>query len=453
MGNKHRKYFSSTGWETSYFGGFSQLLWDLPEMDIPSGFTINASKELKYLGYYSQKKLIALFLYRAVKLGYGSHLISKASVKFESVQNTYQGGENKTITYNFSKQQIKDALNAVIKNEEELKSMFIEYSNAISNSEISYKITLWADKNPDLNENFYAAQLGSLLTAALNDIDERKPFIPFWRISADGSNFENLKKAARVKLQNEAPTPLVYTKEETRAADKLLGFLDISFEKDVSKITSLKTGKIDIPKIAEVVAGNHMIHFRKELHDRTKPFSVCILNDESGSMSGEKSRMQHVVTKILYNTFSQILPPSKIFVYGHSGDNYPDIRVYNDKYNNRFESSYGTQSGNYYCQNYDGPVIDIVYDKVRAQTDENILFIVISDGYPNGNSYGGYNDIQDLKRVVERCKRDGFVTCGIGFQHDGVKDLYQYTTVVNDISKSPVLISGLINNVVKSEFQ
>ena len=61
----------------------------------------------------------------------------------------------------------------------------------------------------------------------------------------------------------------------------------------------------------------------------------------------------------------------------------------------------------------------------------------------------------DLKRIVEKCKRDGFVACGIGFNYRGVKELYNYNTVIShsDMAKAPEAISMLINNVVKSEFQ
>ena len=61
---KLKSYFSSTGWETSEFGGFSRILWDLPDMDIPYGFNIKTEKSVEYLGPYAERKLLALFLYK-----------------------------------------------------------------------------------------------------------------------------------------------------------------------------------------------------------------------------------------------------------------------------------------------------------------------------------------------------------------------------------------------------
>ena len=59
-----KKAFSSTAWETSDFGGFSRMLWDLPEMRMPYGFNIKVQKK-EYLSVYSEQKLLGLFLYKA----------------------------------------------------------------------------------------------------------------------------------------------------------------------------------------------------------------------------------------------------------------------------------------------------------------------------------------------------------------------------------------------------
>ena len=157
----------------------------------------------------------------------------------------------------------------------------------------------------------------------------------------------------------------------------------------------------------------------------------------------------------IYKTFSSILPSSKLYVYGHTGDMTPEIHVYQDRYNPYFEKTFSLQFSEHVTleQNYDGPVTDLIYEKIRSYTNDNILFIVISDGEPAGHDYGCTDDYNDFKRIIEKCKRDGFVTCGIGIEYMAVKDIYQYSTVIkrdDDYIKS---ISTLINNVVKAEFQ
>jgi nitric oxide reductase activation protein len=93
-----------------------------------------------------------------------------------------------------------------------------------------------------------------------------------------------------------------------------------------------------------------------------------------------------------------------------------------------------------------------VYEKVRSFTDDNIIFISISDGEPSGKAYGGQSAIDDMKRIIEKCKRDGFVTIGVGLEYN-VKNIYNYHTVVTDNNKLVEQVSTIINKVVKTEFQ
>jgi hypothetical protein len=60
-----------------------------------------------------------------------------------------------------------------------------------------------------------------------------------------------------------------------------------------------------------------------------------------------------------------------------------------------------------------------------------------------------------MKQILERARRDQFVTVGIGIGTDYVKELYQYSRTVSqsNISEMPFEIAGIINHVVKTEFQ
>lgn len=453
---KFKKVFSSTEWETSKFGGFSQILWDLPEMTIPHSFSVELPKNSEYLDYYSKNKLLAYFLYKVKTHSLSSTLFF--NVEKQTIANVYSMGSRDE--YTFSKESVKYCLKAIISNEKELKSLFINYSNLLSNSKITCtRYGTQYETTPITDEKY--------LTDKVNSVSKRKEYVPFTTtFRADGA-FKNLKDQLRFNTPEETGE-ITYTKLETEWAEKLVNLLDISFEQEITKITNLRTGKLDIPKIIESLSGNNLIYYTKELHDKTRPFTVCILNDESGSMSTpsefmvmsddhvsklRRSEMQHKLTKTLYKAFSEVLPQDKIFVYGHSGGFTPIVHVYQDKYNPTFETTYKKQFDHDFRQNYDGPVISAIYDKIRSYTDEAILFIVISDGEPAGDSYGGIADREDLRRIVEKCKRDSFVTCGIGFQYNGVKNLYNYSTVIKHLSDAPALVSMLINNVVKSEFQ
>jgi hypothetical protein len=458
---KLKKIFSSTNWETSEFGGFSQILWDLPDMSLPFNFDVTLPKDTEYLPYYSKNKLLAYFLYNIKQRNLQDRLFK--NVKKETVQYEYSSG-SKDI-YTFNKKSVKECLNSIIASEKELKSLFINYSNILANSDITCTKHRYEETVGGLEGDEY-------LKSKIDEVERKKVF-SFYKNTAFNSSgsFKELKDSLIFASPEEKTEPMSYTPLEVQYSDKLIDMLDISFEQDITKITNLRTGKLDIAKIIESLSGNNLLYYRKELHDRTRPFTVCILNDESGSMGTASARrtyeydqdpktksltradMQHKVTKMLYRAFSQILPQDKIYVYGHTGTDTPVIYTYQDKFNPTFESTYSDQLSRSFRENYDGPVISSIYDKIRSFTDEAILFIVISDGEPCGHNYGGYQDKTDLRRIVEKCKRDSFVTCGIGFQYNGVKNLYNYNTIVNNLNDAPTLISMLINNVVKSEFQ
>lgn len=260
-----------------------------------------------------------------------------------------------------------------------------------------------------------------------------------------------------------------YTKEEELNAARLLAQMDISFDPDSDKVSSLKMGKLDAKKLAECQAGNFHIYYTEQENQATRPFSVCMLMDESGSMHdgydpsmpnhyrGKQSHQMSII-KTLWKAFSSILPPDKIFVYGHSsgsnGDReFPHLRIYNDKYNHCFEETINGQIRNSWSGNYDGPAIESVYEKVREVTNDNIIFICISDGLPCASGYGGTSAVEEMKKVIEKCKRDGFVTIGVGVYLGAIKEIYQYHTVIEDLDQMVKQVSTLVNTVVKTEFQ
>jgi hypothetical protein len=163
---------------------------------------------------------------------------------------------------------------------------------------------------------------------------------------------------------------------------------------------------------------------------------------------------QFELAKILYGAFSEIMPQDRISVYGHSGDDAPEIYVYQDKYNPGFLKTITNMLSRDLLENYDGPVVESIHERIRSQNSDNILFIVISDGQPAGNhGYGGREAMDDLKRIVEKCKRDNFVTMGIGFGYSGVKEIYSYHTVIHDMGQVVEKVTTLLNKVVKTEFQ
>jgi uncharacterized protein with von Willebrand factor type A (vWA) domain len=238
-------------------------------------------------------------------------------------------------------------------------------------------------------------------------------------------------------------------------SDQLLNLLDIDFESKADIVKNLKLGKMDISKLAEIPAGNHHIYQQMIEDQNTRPFSIVILCDESGSMNGSKINAQYAMVKTLYRTFSMILSQDKIFVYGHSGDSTPQLFVYQEPGRLDFMDTIDCMiTDRMYKQNYDGPIVEAIHERVRKETSDRIIFLVLSDGHPSGHNYGSYKDFENYKQILEKCKRDEFVVGGILIQTDGCGiDLYNYTTKINHLTEFPKKVSNLVNHIVKTEFQ
>ena len=288
--------------------------------------------------------------------------------------------------------------------------------------------------------------INRLHQAALQDVRE-------YELKQFMSNLSGFDGTTQTKIETSNGYDTNFSYEETKVAENLLKMLDISFDNEKDIVKNLRIGKLDIAKIAEVPAGNISIYKQEVENQITKPFSVAILCDESGSMEGEKLTKQLSIVKSLYLAFSDIIPQDKLYVYGHTGSYQPTLYVYHDPHNPNFTTTIDKMKRHSHSSNYDGPIIEEVYKQIRQMTDDRIIFIVLSDGQPAGNNYGGPADIKKMKQIIEKCKRDDFVTIGVGIQYFIHKDLYNYSTVVNNLSEMAKKVSHIVNHVVKSEFQ
>jgi len=431
-------------WEDSYFGGYERVIYDHPSIYIPPSIDVSFDKN-PGLTFYTATKLCNLFLLKCMKYNLYRTLLVNSKVK----ERANWIGKKETVTV-FDKRAIQQCAVHLSMCGDPLENMFGHYLKFLREITIEYIHPSEEDKKKSLGSTS-SFSISDEMAKEFLRIKENTPF-SWGRCDSvsgdlkDSAVFQNAEDKDRGDW-----SPSV---EETKLANGLVNLLDISFDPTEDRISNLKCGKMSPHKVAEIPAGNTHIYYRVEHDQNTKPFSVCILCDESGSMrAGSLDRKQNHLVKVLFAAFSQIMPKSKIYVYGHSGPGHPVIRVYNDQYNPCFEDLINSQLHQDYDENYDGPAIECVYERVRQQTSDNILFISISDGEPAGVDYGGKAAIEDLQRVIEKCKRDGFVTMGIGLLYHKVKDIYNYHTVISDTKHLVKNVSSLINRVVRTEFK
>lgn len=432
--------WSSTGWETSFYGGYERTLYDMPDVKVDYDVKVYMPYTSK-VGYYNGQKLLKTFLLRVKTLGLTSRLLHKSTME---TRKSWGGFGKETRCIKVSKEGIETALSYVIANETELKNLFEHYKEDILNSEIEFNLKDDDKKSPEGRSD------ADSIKDMLEKTSVMKPFKSFSSISGDGDVPD-----PEFQVEEHRSRTSHLTAEQEKYAKRIVEKLDITFDPDRDEIHSLKQGKLDTRKLAEAVAHNDHIYYRVEEDQKTKPFSVVMLCDESGSMrSDSRVDRQYQLVKILYGAFSEIMPQDRISVYGHSGDQTPEIYVYQDKYNPGFLKTIENMRGREMRENYDGPVVESIHERIRSQNSDNILFIVISDGQPSGDhGYGGKAAMDDLKRIVEKCKRDNFVTMGIGFGYCGVKEIYSYHTVIHDMKQVVEKVTTLLNKVVKTEFQ
>jgi len=493
--------YSSSRWETALYGGYYNLIFDHPEVSLDNKVDIDVKKQMG-LSSWTAEKLMKIFLLRAKELGIINELASNA----KRAKITKWWKEKEVMMVN--PRTLKSVLDSTIASSPEHANLLDHYRDLIESCQISLPVEdppqsggggkkgkgkkkgddeksesggssrgkgkeekeqeqgssgakekEGDDGESDAEEHGYERsdtpltwtdseekdrKLRKELADYLGEIKKREIYSTF----LNGNMLQETKWDHPRDL-----LPCSFSEEEKFFAGQLVKMLDINFDPKEDRINSLRTGKLDPRKVAEVVAGNLNVYYTVEENQSTKPFTIVILQDESGSMS-EYDKIHHSkrILKTLYLAFSEIVPQEKIFVYGHSGNGSPRIFVYQDKYNPKFQERIDHMSSREY--NYDGPAIEAIYTKVRSITDDNIIFIVLSDGSPCGAGYGGDSAKTSMKKVLEKCRRDGFVTIGLGIKHFNDDTLYNYSSVIKKLDSTMIKqVSHIVNKVVKTEFQ
>lgn len=439
---------SASGWESSYFGGYSRLIWDFPYVRTNSTVQNKQGKPPKSMSWYASDKLLNMFLLKVNEQGLNKILLANATRRVD----TSWFGVKKITRIVSTKSSVNKTLSKLINKETELGPLFDHYKDFIITSVFEIEIP---DEDKD---NSGGDQQGEEQSADEKSIEaaiqELGDTVESQRYGSGTGTLSKFNKKTKFKTQSTRGIETSYTGDEVQTSENLLKMLDITWEPDKDIVKSLKMGKLDTGKLAEVLGGNTNIYERDVEDQTTKPFSVCILCDESGSMMDGGIGAQYHIVKSLYLTFKSILPPERLYIYGHTGFRIPSIYTYHDPYSHNFDKTIDNMvTSRELMSNYDGPVIEAIHKKVREHSDEKILFIILSDGNPCGEEYGGADDIDEMKRILEKCRRDDFITAGVGIQHFAVPGLYTYNTVVDNLSDMPKKVSHLLNKIVKTEFQ
>lgn len=220
------------------------------------------------------------------------------------------------------------------------------------------------------------------------------------------------------------------------------------------RLTGMRRGVLDTNKLAEAYQAVETVYSNK--FKRTTPgLDVCILIDESGSMSRTNIASARKCAILLNEVFLR-LKQCDFYVYGHTADNRHmgevTINVYRDHWN---RNRYALGKVESYSNNKDSVAIEETYKMVRKQTSKPLLMFVISDGAPNAYGLRGQPAVEEVKKVVNRIESNGdTLVCQIAIEsHFRPQDMFNHYVVMTDMNTFPSDLSGYVMNTLISKLK
>lgn len=220
------------------------------------------------------------------------------------------------------------------------------------------------------------------------------------------------------------------------------------------RLTGMRRGVLDTNKLAEAYQAVETVYSNK--FKRTTPgLDVCVLIDESGSMSRTNIASARKCAILLNEVFLR-LKQCDFYVYGHTADNRHmgevTINVYRDHWN---RNRYALGKIESYSNNKDSVAIEETYKMVRKQTSKPLLMFVISDGAPNAYGLRGQPAVEEVKKVVNRIESNGdTLVCQIAIEsHFRPQDMFNHYVVMTDMNTFPSDLSGYVMNTLISKLK
>lgn len=266
-----------------------------------------------------------------------------------------------------------------------------------------------------------------------------KTSVTFTKQPGDRCNYQQLKNSISPYIS---------------AVKKLLSNVDKNYE---FSVRGMRSGILDVNKIAEAYQGIPQVYVRKGTVSTNKT-RICILIDESGSMSGCYSEIAAQAAILMKEAFGSI-PGIELYIYGHTAEDdgvigsvqlfvYQEGSTYNPKY------SLSKVEGR--CQNIDHEAIDEVCGRVRKFTDDHVIMFVLSDGQPAAGHYGGISAMRQVRDVVMKREKQGFdiiqVNIGTELDEEDMKKMFdKYVYIKENVSEFPKVLSRIIKKAVTAD--
>ena len=153
--------------------------------------------------------------------------------------------------------------------------------------------------------------------------------------------------------------------------------------------------------------------------------AVCLLVDESGSMSGNKIDCARDTAFIVYDFCTALKIP--VAIYGHtSTHNHVDIYSYAEFNSVDGKDKYRIMDMQARNCNRDGYALRFAVSQLEKQPCDVKLMMIISDGSPNSYNYGQSEGKADIQQLLKEKSPKGinFITAGLGSDMHLIKRIY-----------------------------
>lgn len=199
-----------------------------------------------------------------------------------------------------------------------------------------------------------------------------------------------------------------------------------------------RSGLLDTARLAEARQGVQSVYIRRG-EIRSSRMSVCILIDESGSMWGPGEQAARD-TAVLLNEALGKVPNVDLYIYGHTASRETTtLFVYREKgFCNRY--ALGTTESR--AGNHDSIAIREAAARVRRNTQENVLFFMISDGAPNEST-------EIVKRAVQDVENQGFQVVAISIDpYYDPSTMYEHNVTFSDMSTLAIDLGKMVRKAI-----
>ena len=221
-------------------------------------------------------------------------------------------------------------------------------------------------------------------------------------------------------------------------------------------IRNQRRGKLDKRVLHRIPTGSLDL-FKVETVMQDKPLDVVILVDESGSMSGEKIRIARQACIILKEALEDN-PKIDLWIFGHDADRgheegSTDLRIYTSPTIKDSPTACGSMEA--HANNRDSYAIYNIGERVMSESSSPAnkkLLIVLSDGQPCAEGYGGARAMDHVKKMVGRLEAQNWSVIELGVYGISERDMdkmFKNWIYIPDMEDVPNKITQILKRVLK----